>query len=62
MKKSDLQKVLEFQQELLDWIRSDEGQKYIDENYDRSTAQENGVDILSDLTTIRAKMWRERNQ
>jgi hypothetical protein len=62
MKKSDSQKVLEFQQELLDWIRSDEGQKYIDEHYDRSTAQENGVDILSDLITIRAKMWRERNQ
>ena len=62
MKKSDGQKVLEFQQELLDWIRSDEGQKYIDENYDRSTAQENGVDILSDLITIRAKIWRERNQ
>lgn len=62
MKNSDLEKVLEFQKELLDWIRSDEGQKYIDENYDRSTAQQNGVDILSDLITLRSKVWRERNQ
>lgn len=57
-----MKKVLEFQQELLDWIRSDEGQKYIDEHYDRSNPNLNGADVLSDLIALRGKIWRERNQ
>lgn len=50
---TDGQRVLKFQQEMLDWIRSIEGQDYIKNNYDQSTmSQKQQAQIFDDLVKV----------
>ncbi len=55
---TDAQKVLTFQQELLDWVRSTEGQSFIDNNYDKSKMS--GADIFEDLVKKRSVEFNQR--
>jgi hypothetical protein len=52
------QKVLTFQQELLQWVRSTEGQQFIDNNYDKSKMS--GADIFADLVKKRSVEFNKR--
>jgi hypothetical protein len=55
---TDAQKVLTFQQELLDYIRSPEGQEFINNNYDKSKMS--GAQIYEDLVKKHSVEFNER--